>query len=80
MHEAHRHIDIHGLPCALEQIASETDSIQFSRSLGMKKMIPVSADYTIAKRSASSDLVVASVELDGRPIFGAIHERPGGLY
>ena len=78
--EAHRHTDIDGLSDALGQIASETDTTQFSQSLEQKKTISVSAVSTLAKRSASSELVVSSIERSGRPYIGAIHERSDDLH
>ena len=74
--EACRHADTDRLSGALGQTASETDKqpMQVLRSLGLEKTISVSADSTCAERLASSQLVVASVKRDGRPVSGAIHE------
>ena len=69
MDEAHRYIDVHGHPGALRQTASDTDSTQFSQSVGPEKTISASADYAIAEGSDSSELVVSLVEHDGRSIL-----------
>ena len=78
--EARWHADVNGLSGALGQIASETNTTQFSRSLGQEKALSVSADFALAKRLACSELVVLSIEHDGRPDTGAIRKRSVDLH
>ena len=78
--EAHRHTNVYRLPSSLGQTAPETDTAQFSRLLGLEKTISVSGNCIVTKRLASSELVVMSVERDGRPVTGTICEQYDDLY
>ena len=75
MDEACRHTDVNGLTGTLGQIGLATNTAQFSLSLGLEQTISFSADNACTKRLANSEL-----ERDGRPVSGAIHERPNNLH